>query len=533
MDTITDAIGISPARLVLGSFATYVLGTWAYNLWFHPLRHIPGPWYCAISPLYLTFKDMQFVKAHFIHELHKTYGPVVRIEPNQVAFLDQETVRVAYGGSSKFEKSVFYKALKCNATDHAMTTLEIAPHAVRKRAYAPHYVPANLALYQPELHEFVNVFLDRLYQRDGKTTFDCLILFRRLFVDSIFMTSYGQRINALKEWDDINETKDPAFNIVRAINQFPIRGVAKASVPAPVWAVISRIPIPAWQILVDSDNRVSGYVIQARDNVIANDPQFKLTGEIDAHQEDERLSLIHRLLRQSLKAKPEDKLKDDEMIAEATAHTIAGVDTSSTVISYMLYNLTSRPDILAELRAEIDPLMPNDGEGGNRRVPDISVLNKLPYLTAFVKESLRVHGSAPSLLERIVPSTLNGPFAINGYEIPAGTNIATQSYSVHRIPEVFPEPDAFKPERWFNETDEMRANMMPFGTGQRICGGMNLAHIMLRITLAAVIRNFDIVVPPETTPESMEHRFAFVLLPAAQKVPLIFKPRADTLMVHH
>ncbi|KAG9009668.1 hypothetical protein FRB94_011673 [Tulasnella sp. JGI-2019a] len=411
-----------------------------------------------------------------------------------------------------------------------MTVLEPGPHAVRKRAYAPHYVPANLALYQPEIHEFVNVLLDKMYQRDGKAPFDCLVMFRRFFVDSIFVSSYGQRINALKQWDIVNHSEDPAFRLVQAINQFPIRGVTKASVPKAVWDVISRIPIAAWQSVMNSDKEVSGYVIQARDNIIANDPHFKATGEIESnHLGDERLSLIHRLLRQSLQAKSEDKLSDADIISEAAGHTIAGVDTTSTVLSYMCYTLTTRPDVLAKLRAETDPLMPHDNEGGNRRVPDISVLNKLPYLTAFVKESLRVYGAGPSLLERVVPNKLDGPCVIKGYEIPSGSIVATQSYSVHRIAEVFPEPDAFKPERWFNETDEMRSHMMPFGTGQRLCGGMNLSHLSLRIALTAIIRNMDIIAPPETTPASMEQRFAFVLLPAGQKVPLIFKPRADSI----
>ncbi|KAG8995785.1 hypothetical protein FRB93_001067 [Tulasnella sp. JGI-2019a] len=530
MDTVTSITSSHPILLVLGSVATYVLAACVYNLWFHPLRHIPGPWYCAISPLYLAFKDKQFVKAYVVHDLLQRYGGIVRIEPNQVAFLDQSAVRLAYGGSTKFQKSTFYKALKCNDIDNAMTILEPALHAVRRRAYAPHYTPTNLSLYQPEIHEFVNVLLDKMCQRNGKAPFDCLVMFRRFSIDNIFAASYGQRFDALKQWDIVNDTEDPAAKLSQAINLFPIRGVTKASVPKFVWGLISRIPISAWQSLVNSDREISEYVIKARDNIIANDPHFKATGEIERnHLGDERLSLMHRLLRQSLHAKPEDKLSDADIISEATSHTLAGVDTTSTVLSYMCYTLATHPDVLAKLRAEIDPLMPHDSEGGNRRVPDISVLNKLPYLNAFVKESLRVFTAGPSLLERIVPSKLDGPFFINGYEIPAGTIVATQSYSAHRVAEVFPEPDTFKLERWFEETDEMRSHMMPFGTGQRLCGGLNLAHLTLRITLTAIVRNMDIVAPPETTPASMEQRFAFVLLPAGQKVSLVFKPRLDSI----
>jgi len=140
---------------------------------------------------------------------------------------------------------------------------------------------------------------------------------------------------------------------------------------------------------------------------------------------------------------------------------------------------------------------------------------------------LRLYASAPSLLERVVPESLQGDFIIKGYAIAPGTIIGTQAWSVHRDAKVFPDPYAFKPERWLNETEEMRASWIPFGTGGRICGGMNLAQFMLRIVPASIIRKFDIVVPPETTPESMDCRFAFALLPAARRVNLIFVPRTE------
>ncbi|KAG8898859.1 hypothetical protein FRC00_002246 [Tulasnella sp. 408] len=425
-----DSLPVSPAVFICGAFATYTIGTWIYNLFFHPLRHVPGPWYTAISSSWLSFQDMTFKKALVIDELHQKYGPVVRIEPNVVAFLDAAATRFVYSSTSKLHKSQFYKALLTNENDHAMTTLY---------------------------------------------------------------------------------------------------GVFRASVPKYLWDALCKIPIKGWKRVVDSDRRVAEYVIAARDKIVQTDKKLDLTsGDLDKDGEtDERLSLIHRLLRQQVKAKAEDRLSDRDIISEAMGHTIAGVDTSSTTLSYMMYTLACRSDILAKIREEIDPLMPDDGQGGKRTAPDFQVLNRLPYLTGFVKESLRLFGSGPSLLERVVPQSLQGEFSIKGIPIPAGSVVGTQAWSVHRDPTVFPDPYAFKPERWLEETEEMRAAMMPFGTGGRICGGMNLAQYMLRIALVSIIRNFDIVVPPETTAESMACRFAFVLLPAAQRVDLIFTPRKD------
>lgn len=118
-------------------------------------------------------------------------------------------------------------------------------------------MPNNLALYQPEMHEFVDTLLDKMLQYDGKRPFDCLVLFRRFFVDSIFFSSYGQRINALKQWDIINFTKDSASEIVTAVNLFPIRGVMRAAMPKFVWNLVTKIPVAGWQALVTSDQMVN------------------------------------------------------------------------------------------------------------------------------------------------------------------------------------------------------------------------------------------------------------------------------------
>jgi cytochrome P450 len=103
-----------------------------------------------------------------------------------------------------------------------------------------------------------------------------------------------------------------------------------------------------------------------------------------------------------------------------------------------------------------------------------------------------------------------------GYALPPGTIVATQAWSVHRNPAVFPSPETFLPERWLETGDNkeqlqvMNRHMMPFGTGSRVCGGQNLAQMILRITVAAIARNFDLLSPPETTEKSMEMRDSFV-----------------------
>ncbi|KAJ6566574.1 cytochrome P450 [Mycena capillaripes] len=171
------------------------------------------------------------------------------------------------------------------------------------------------------------------------------------------------------------------------------------------------------------------------------------------------------------------------------------------------------------------------------------------YLNAFIKKGLRLYGAAPSLLEPLVPVSTSKNFAgadgfdLMGYVLPPGTIVSTQAWSMHHDPAVFPSPETFLPERWLpsyaaskedvvgSEEREaawlarMASHMMPFGTGSRICGGLNLAHIIMRVVLVPVLRNFEVEAAPGTDEKSMNMRDSFVMFPAAMECKLIFHPR--------
>jgi cytochrome P450 len=132
---------------------------------------------------------------------------------------------------------------------------------------------------------------------------------------------------------------------------------------------------------------------------------------------------------------------------------------------------------------------------------------------------LRVHGAAPGLLERVVPAfspkseSSNENFDLMGYSLPRGTIVATEAWSMHHDPSIFPSPSTFLPDRWLEtpgsadntkQLTMMQQHFMPFGTGSRMCGGHILAMIMLRVVIAAGARNFDVVTPAETIDRSME-----------------------------
>ncbi|KAJ3980366.1 cytochrome P450 [Lentinula detonsa] len=490
-----------------------------YNIFFHPLSAIPGPWYAAVSDFWLTTHVVRLEQCKVVQSLFEKYGPVVRVGPNKVFFNDLNSTKSIYS-VHKFDKSEYYKSLLTNNNDHAMTTLEHAPHSMRRKGYAPHYVPANLAKFQPEMHEPMLELVNNVTKLGGKTSIECLTLFRNLMVDVLVSTSYGYRIHAVKKWATDNE--DP---LSTAISDFPKRGILRSVVPTWAWNFVCRIPIARWRQLCDSDKImaefVSERVYQARTEINS--------GKFD--ESSETTPLLHRLLKYRYSS-TRQMMPDSDIISEAMGHMIAGSDTSSISLSYFLWELSRRPDIAAKLQAELDEAMPNA-----HVIPDISVLQSLPYLNAFIKEGLRVYSAAPSPLERVVPESATKSsegFDLMGFELPPGTVVATQAWSMHRNANIFPSPDTFSPERWL-ETDQsgsaerlirMQQNMMPFGTGSRVCGGQNLAQIMLKIMVAAMARSFDVVAPAETNEKSMEIKDSFVIFPSAMECKLIFNPRS-------
>ena len=144
------------------------------------------------------------------------------------------------------------------------------------------------------------------------------------------------------------------------------------------------------------------------------------------------------------------------------------------------------------------------------------------FTVGFISLGLRLYTAVPSLLERVVPASTskNGAsdeiYDMMGYALPPGTIVATQAWSMHREPSVFPSPDTFLPERWLETSSTpdqlltMAAHMIPFGTGSRVCGGQNLAQVMLKVTVASFARNFDVSAPPETHERSMDIKDSFV-----------------------
>lgn len=150
-------------------------------------------------------------------------------------------------------------------------------------------------------------------------------------------------------------------------------------------------------------------------------------------------------------------------LSEAVAQLLAGTDTLSITLVNILYHLSKSPSTVTLLQAEIDGL----------DMPSLSSLEKLPLLTATIKEGLRLSHGVIGRLPRIAPL---GGWTFEGTYVPAGTIISTSAPVVHNDPDIFPDPLIFIPERWLREDGSynvsMEQHLVAFSKGQRSCIGI-------------------------------------------------------------
>ncbi|EJD50032.1 cytochrome P450 [Auricularia subglabra TFB-10046 SS5] len=175
----------------------------------------------------------------------------------------------------------------------------------------------------------------------------------------------------------------------------------------------------------------------------------------------------------------------EEVVSESASVLDGGTDTISIALTYAAYEVALNRSFVQEIRSEL--------EDNRVRDLDLDALKELPYLNAFLKEVMRVHGPAPSFLERVVPT---GGAVLGGKTLPAGT-----AWSFHRDVELFPEPLRVMPERWVLKSP---GGQWVHRHGVRACTGRPLAELELLLVTVAIVTHFDIALHETTTPSSMD-----------------------------
>ncbi|MGC1597232.1 MAG: cytochrome P450, partial [Candidatus Acidiferrales bacterium] len=196
----------------------------------------------------------------------------------------------------------------------------------------------------------------------------------------------------------------------------------------------------------------------------------------------------HDLLAMLMSAMDEDgtQMTPKQLRDETMTLILDGHETTALTLSWAWYVLSENPTAQACLHEELHGVL-----GG--RAPQITDLERLPYLRAVINETLRLYPAA-----YIVARTSIAPFTIAGYDFPADTTMIMAQWVMHRDPRYFDDPEAFRPERWLDGLENRlpAGAYFPFGDGPRRCIGQGFALLESALVLATIAQKYSFKLVP-------------------------------------
>ncbi|POS74303.1 cytochrome P450 [Diaporthe helianthi] len=471
-------IGLTAPGLSLGnlfviaslSFVVYVLSNVVYNIFFHPLRKFPGPKLMAASVIPYCYRLTTGRLPFDILELHRRYGDVVRISPNELVFANPRAWKDIMGhrgpGEPEMGKfSQFYELDK--GRPPTIINVPREEHGQLRRQLAHGFSDRSMREQQPIINGYVNLLIQQLRARSegGKRALDLVAWYNYTTFDVIGDLAFGEPFGSLKSGE-----YDPWIAMI-------FQGIKTGTL------IYSATFFP-WinKILM---SMIPKSQMEKRDELLRLSNQ-KVLRRMELG--NERNDLIEGLL----KKKDEMNLDIKKLEQNASILITAGSETTATLLSGATYLLASNPETLRKLTAEVRSTFKTEEE------IDFSSVSKLQYMLACLDEALRVYPPAPLGLPRETPK---GGGTIAGYYVPEHTVVSQYHYALYHNEKFFKKPEEYHPERWLGDpefaTDD-RDVFQPFHVGPRNCIGKNLAYIEMRIILARVLWNFDLELAEES-----------------------------------
>ncbi|KAE8743189.1 Cytochrome P450 CYP12 [Frankliniella occidentalis] len=239
--------------------------------------------------------------------------------------------------------------------------------------------------------------------------------------------------------------------------------------PSP-WKFVSTPHFRKFTKAMDGITEISSKYVKAGMERLKNVPATEL--------KDRSYSVLENLL-----IKTEDP---DRAVAMALDMMLAGIDTTSTVVATVLYQLATNPEKQKTLQEELDRVIPD-----KRKPLTKEQLEELKYMRACIKETMRI---MPIIIGNSRTSVKD--LVLGGYQIPAGTMLNTPNYFLGRNEKYFPRAKEFLPERWLPGAPDLKCKnpfaYLPFGFGPRMCVGRRFADLEIETIVAKVFRNFNL-----------------------------------------
>ncbi|OJD40273.1 cytochrome p450 [Diplodia corticola] len=417
-----------------------------------PLRHVPGPLICRFTSLWLHYHAWAGTQCSAIQKLHEELGPVVRIGPNDVHMSDGDALWPIYMEKGGFVKSDYYSTFNIDGHATIFTTLSLEKRSARLKSIQPLFSHASCMAAKGIIEKCATRMVERIAEgRQTRKPVDVLNLARSYAIDAVSSYILRAPYNGLEEQGEMSAS--PFVDYFVSMSRFFHLSQSQMH-------LIERI---MEFVAPDAKTTKSTQIV---DGFLKRTIEEKITLLEERKGDD---SYPSRLLALGV---PKEKV-----IAECKDAVFAGTDSTGNNLATIIWYLVAQPDKYARLRTELHT---------NATSAAPKDLQSLPYLSGVIKEALRLSMAISTRLPRVVPA---GGYQHNGTYLPPATVVGLSAYQLHLNPAVYPEPRAFRPERWVEGAGEerMQRDFMPFGKGARACIARNLAMLELYVATAAVV----------------------------------------------
>ncbi|KAI8651118.1 hypothetical protein NCS55_01355000 [Fusarium keratoplasticum] len=466
------------ALIIFGttSFLAWKICNAIYNLYFHPLAKFPGPREAALSQNWIYKSSLDGRIEPLLEKLHNQYNShAIRIAPNELHITDVALYKTIYSQNDPWTKDGnFYAAF---GTPHSVfVETDHGLHRQRRKLLNPFFSRAGVLNVQGLISEKATTLSARLRKLPPGFKVNLYNAFRCLTVDIISDYASGKCLNQVSTSDDsffgsYLEAFDAMADLTWDMCYQPLVRAFVAWTPAFIAKRLSK---------------------EAR---AFNRLQAANTAALQAYRakRDVERPVVYSAL---------DSCTEVEAVAEATDILAAGSDTTAYSLTVGLWHIMNSKSIKEELAEALRENMPDP-----ETIPSLPTLEKIPILTATVKECVRIASPVPGRLPRVVPD--HATLFVDGKRVPAGTIVGMSAYTMHRSEELWgPRASEFDPHRWLTaEGAAMEQNMVSFSKGRRSCIGQPLALAEIHVVLAYLFRNFDFELAPGSATADACDRF--------------------------
>ncbi|KAF2685008.1 cytochrome protein [Lentithecium fluviatile CBS 122367] len=477
---------VLPAVFLLA--VVYCFSLTIYRMYFSPIAKFPGTKLAAITHWYQKYFDL-VAKRHggqFLWEIkrmHEKYGPVVRITPDELHIDDPEYWYEVYCNNSSTRPIDKQEKLRYRfgVPDAIFSTPDGEQHRSRRQAMAGFFSKQRLRTSQDRVNQLIERVSHRISTEyaGSDRVLDLGDMFSCLAVDIVTELCFRRCTNC---------TEAPDFKA-------PLVGVTANTLWISHWnayfrflqAWIDWLPVNVVATLLPLVKPVLDLRVSIKQQVgeILSDMNKSSFGPKETRGTD-HATIFDDILASNL---PTHELSFDRLTQEAFALTSAGMETVKSTMVMGIFHCLEQPAVLARLKAELTDSIPVPNT-----IPSWVELEKLPYLTAVINESLRLGFGSVQRSPRI--NRLHA-LQYKQWVIPPGTAVGMDSYHMHTNPHIFPDPFVFRPERWLHDPKgpdgrrPLTNYLTTFGAGSRICIAMHLAYMELFVTLATVLRRHE------------------------------------------